>query len=330
MKILALETSCDETACAIVNDGREVLASVVRSQIETHTATGGVVPEVAAREHLLYVNDVVDEALSQAGLSLGQVDAFAATLGPGLVGALLAGATTAKTLSLALDKPFLGVHHLRGHIASVYLDSNLEPPFLCLLVSGGHTLLTHVQSYRDMYIVGQSLDDAVGECFDKSARLMGLGYPGGPAVERQALLGDATRHKLPVAKTEQPFDFSFSGLKTAVLRLWQQAETLGDRQLLIQDVCASLQATITKTLLDKTSACAASLGVSTVVVVGGVAANVAIRQGFQDWSSHGPSRRVVFPPLAYCMDNAAMIASAAYYCPLTDDLSQDVFPRGPL
>lgn len=331
MKILALETSCDETACAIVEDGRRVLASVIRSQIETHTLTGGVVPEVAAREHLLYVNTVIDEALSQAGMTLGEVDAFAATLGPGLVGALLAGATAAKTLSVALGKPFLGVHHLRGHIASVYLESDLAPPFLCLLVSGGHTMLLHVADYQTMHLVGESLDDAVGECFDKSARLMGLGYPGGPAVDRLASQGDPERFPLPTAKTEQAFDFSFSGLKTAVLRLWQQADThAAGRDRFIWDLCASLQATIAATLLDKTARCAEHLGVATIVVVGGVAANSGIRQAFHGWAEQDANRRVVFPSLAYCMDNAAMIASAAHFCPLTSDLSQDVFPRGPI
>jgi N6-L-threonylcarbamoyladenine synthase len=222
MKILALETSCDDTAAAIVEDGRTVLASVMAGQVDLHAPYGGVIPENAAREHLTSINACIATCLAQANLGLHDIDAFAATLGPGLIGSLLVGANTAKTLSVMTGKPFLGVHHLHGHIASNYLDSQLEPPFLCLLVSGGHTQLVHVPSLTQWHIMGQTQDDAVGEAYDKVARLLGLGFPGGPIMDQRARLGNPKAYALPTASMKHPWDFSFSGLKTATSRLIEQ------------------------------------------------------------------------------------------------------------
>jgi len=331
--ILALESSCDDTACAIVRNGREVLASVIDSQFDVHERYGGVIPELAARAHVLSANTVVEKALEQAGLTLNDMDAIAATMGPGLIGSLLVGANTAKTLSLIANKPFIGVHHLYAHVASNYLESDLEPPFLCLLVSGGHTQLIHVSDWDRMEIIGETLDDAVGEVYDKVAREMGLGFPGGAVLDKLAQDGDAKRFPFPVAKTKLPFDYSFSGLKTAALRAWRDASAdYGNDPVprdLLCDMAASFQATVVKTLMRKLLKCADEKGVKTLTLAGGVSANSALRQAFVELAPQG--FRIQIPKFAYCTDNAAMVGACAYFNPLNvNTLESDVFSRSPL
>ncbi len=329
---MALESSCDETAAAIVKDGRQVLSNVIHSQIALHKQYGGVVPEAAAREHILSVNACIDEALKTAGLSLEQIDAFAATLGPGLVGSLLIGSNAGKTLSFLTQKPFLGVNHLYGHVASNFLESDLAPPFLCLLVSGGHTQLIHVEDYAKMTILGETLDDAVGEAYDKVARLMGLPYPGGPNLDKLAQTPEANPRAftLPKAKTQRPFDFSFSGLKTAALRTYEAAvnalpdQTASPGLAAVQaNMAASFQHTVVQTLLDKTLACARHLDLNTIAIAGGVSANQGLRQGFLAQDGF----RIYLPKMAFCTDNAAMIAASAYFNPITTSLETEVFSR---
>lgn len=333
-KILALESSCDDTAVAIVEDGRRVLASVITSQTELHAQFGGVVPEAAAREHIESVNLALQAALDQAGCALEDMDAFAATLGPGLIGSLLVGANTGKTLSLITGKPFLGVNHLYAHVASNYLESDLEPPFLCLLVSGGHTQLIVVESYETMRIVGSTLDDAVGEAYDKVARLMALPYPGGPVLDRLAASGNPKAFALPKATVDGPFDFSFSGLKTASARAFEKARTLLGPdaepdlvEALQRDMAASFQHTVVETLFEKTVRCAQAHNLSTITIAGGVSANWGLRQRFERFVQENPAFRLYVPKMAFCTDNAAMVAASAYVNPITDDIRQEVFSR---
>ncbi|WP_199245486.1 tRNA (adenosine(37)-N6)-threonylcarbamoyltransferase complex transferase subunit TsaD [[Phormidium] sp. ETS-05] len=313
--VLAIETSCDETAAAIVKN-REVLSNTVASQIAAHQQYGGVVPEVASREHLETINYVVASALEQAGLDWSDIDGIAATVAPGLVGALLVGLSAAKTLAIVHGKPFLGIHHLEGHIAASYLtDPDLQPPFLCLLVSGGHTSMIAVGDGGSYETLGQTRDDAAGEAFDKVARLLNLGYPGGPAIDKIAKQGNGNAFALPEGKISlpgggyHPYDCSFSGLKTAVLRLVQKLEA-ETGAVPVSDIAASFQETVARTLTKRTIACAKDLGLNTIVVGGGVAANSSLRQHLQQAASQS-SRRVIFPPLKFCTDNAAMIACAA-------------------
>jgi N6-L-threonylcarbamoyladenine synthase len=332
--ILAIESSCDDTAVAVVKNGRHVLASVRQCQTTVHAPYGGVIPELAARQHVTTINPLIAQALKQAGQSLQTIDAIAATFGPGLIGSLLVGVSTAKALSAVAGKPLIAVHHLRAHVASCYLGSNLEPPFVCLLVSGGHTQLLYVEAYEQITLIGQTLDDAVGEAYDKVARLMGLGFPGGALIDALAQEGEPV-YALPKARTQNPFDFSFSGLKTATLRLWQQetASYLDAKQAVPlgvkANIAASFQKTVVDTLVQKVVACATSLGCNTVTVAGGVSANKALREalnGLQE--SHG--YKVIMPAMAYCTDNAAMVGASAYFNPYAtaDTLSLDVFSRG--
>ena len=331
-RILAIESSCDDTACAIVEDGRTVLTSVIDSQLDVHARYGGVIPELAARSHVHSVNAVVAEALEQAGMSLADMDAIASTLGPGLLGSLLVGANTAKTLSLLANKPFLGVNHLKAHVASNYLESDLEPPFIGLLVSGGHTQLLQVNGYDDICIVGETLDDAVGEVYDKLAREMGLGFPGGAVLDKLAQAGNAKAFALPVARTKNAYDYSFSGLKTAVLKVWRtEAEPYLSTQTpvplqLVQDVSASFQATIVKTLMRKLRQLSEETGVKTLTLAGGVSANSALRQAFLDLEAD--DFRIHIPARRFCTDNAAMVGASAYFNPLSENqLNIDVFSR---
>ncbi len=341
MRILALETSCDETAAAIVEDGRAVLSSVIYTQIDLHSPFGGVVPEAAARQHAETMNACIEHALSEANLSLSQVDCIAATLGPGLIGSLLIGANTAKTLSLLAEKPFRGVHHLYAHVCSNYLESSLEPPFLCLLVSGGHTQLLHVKSYKETEILGETLDDAVGEAYDKIGRLLELGFPGGPAVDKLSTSGNPKAYPLPISKIKTPYDFSFSGLKTATMRAYEKAcaneiteiskvSENQDLNRIKKDICASFQRTVVETLFRKTHACAEALGVKTLAIAGGVSANQGIRQRFKQFAQENPDYTLYIPPMDYCTDNAAMIASSAFFNPITHDVNQEVFSRMPV
>lgn len=328
MKILALETSCDETSCAVVENGRQVLSLVISSQADFHAKYGGVIPEFAARQHLDVVNWVVQEALDKAGLALPDVDAVAATLGPGLVGALLVGATAGKTLSLIAQKPFLGVNHLYAHVASNYLESDLEPPFLCLLISGGHTQLLHVAAYDQMTLLGETCDDAVGEAYDKVARMLGLPYPGGPHLDKLAQTGDPTAYSLTRPKTANALDFSYSGLKTATLRLVEK-ELPGalDPEAVKRNVAAAFQRVATQILVDKTLAAVQSLGLTTLAVAGGVAANSAVRRGFEEAVAAREGFRLFIPKLVYCTDNAAMVGASAYFAPISRDLATEVFSR---
>ncbi|MEB3292732.1 MAG: tRNA (adenosine(37)-N6)-threonylcarbamoyltransferase complex transferase subunit TsaD [Synechococcales bacterium] len=313
--VLAIETSCDETGVAIVKN-RQVLSNVVASQIETHQQYGGVVPEVASRQHVEGVNLAIAQALTDANLTWTEIDAIAGTCAPGLIGALLVGLTAAKTLAIVHNKPFIGLHHLEGHIYASYLsEPTLEPPFLCLLVSGGHTSLIHVKECGLYQVLGQTRDDAAGEAFDKVARLLKLGYPGGPIIDRLAGTGNSQAFPLPEGQIRlpqggiHPYDSSFSGLKTAVLRLVQTLETQ-DSELPIADLAASFQATVAKALTKRAIACAQDFGLTTIAVGGGVAANRGLRQHLT--TTAAPlGIRVLFPPMKYCTDNAAMIACAA-------------------
>ncbi|MEJ6481157.1 tRNA (adenosine(37)-N6)-threonylcarbamoyltransferase complex transferase subunit TsaD [Nostoc punctiforme UO1] len=313
--VLAIETSCDETAVAIVNN-RKVCSSIVASQIPVHQQYGGVVPEVASRQHLETINVAIAQALEQAQLDWGQIDAIAATCAPGLVGALLVGLTAAKTLAMVHNKPFLGVHHLEGHIYATYLsESSLNPPFLSLLVSGGHTSLIFVKDCGNYETLGQTRDDAAGEAFDKVARLLKLGYPGGPVIDKLAQQGNPQAFALPEGKVSLPgggfhrYDASFSGLKTAVLRLVQQLEKDGG-QVPVADVAASFQETVARSLTKRAIACALDYGLDTIAIGGGVAANSGLRKNLQA-AAIKHNLRVLFPPLKFCTDNAAMIGCAA-------------------
>ena len=313
--VLAIETSCDETAVAIVNN-RQVCSSIVASQILVHQKYGGVVPEVASRQHLETINGAIAQALEQAKLNWGQIDGIAATCAPGLVGALLVGLTAAKTLAILHQKPFLGVHHLEGHIYATFLsEPSLEPPFLSLLVSGGHTSLIYVKKCGVYETLGETRDDAAGEAFDKVARLLKLGYPGGPVIDKLSQEGNPQAFALPEGKVSlpgggyHPYDGSFSGLKTAVLRLVQQLEKDGG-QVPVADVAASFQETIARSLTKRAIACALDHGLNTIAVGGGVAANSGLRKHLQTAATKH-KLRVLFPPLEFCTDNAAMIACAA-------------------
>ncbi len=331
--IMAIESSCDETACAIVKNGREVIANVVASQIKTHAKYGGVIPEIAAREHLDSINIVIDEAFAQAketcGLNPKDITAFAGTVGPGLVGCLLVGLNAAKTLSLVYDKPFIGVNHLNAHLCGNYLDTDLKPPFMALLISGGHTQIIDVESYSKQTIIGETIDDAVGEAYDKVARLIGLPYPGGPRLDKLAQEGNPKAYILPQAKVDG-FNFSFSGLKTAVLRLVKdlkaQYNTEELPQNIVNDLCASFQETASKTLAKKLKKAVEERGYNQVVIAGGVAANSEIRRKIFDFEKDG--YKVFAPPMKYCTDNAAMVASCAYFNTNTfDDIDVEVFSR---
>lgn len=342
--IMAIETSCDETACAIVKNGREVLSNVVASQIKTHEKYGGVIPEIAAREHLEAINVVIDKAFEQANLKPADITAFAGTVGPGLVGALLVGLNATKTLALVHDKPFIGVNHLNAHVCANYIDTDLKPPFIALLVSGGHTQIIEVKSHSEQVILGETIDDAVGEAYDKVARLIGLPYPGGPLLDRLAREGNPHAYKLPEGRVEG-YDFSFSGLKTAVLRLVQKLEQEGKMArgqdgkqnnepafkpsclpAITKDVCASFQETVSATLLKKVKRALEEKGYKQVVLAGGVAANSEIRRKFFELENEG--YRVNAPAMKYCTDNAAMVASCAYFSTNTfDDVDVEVFSR---
>lgn len=329
--IMAIESSCDETACAIVKNGREVLANVVASQIKTHAQFGGVIPEIAAREHLDAINIIIDEAFEQAKLKPNDITAFAGTVGPGLVGALLVGLNATKTLALVYDKPFIGINHLHAHVAANYIDTDLEPPFIALLISGGHTQIIEVKSFAEQRIIGETIDDAVGEAYDKVARLIGLPYPGGPLLDKLAREGNPFSYELPEAKVGE-YDFSFSGLKTAVLRLTQRLkkenniEKFDTEMQITKDICASFQEAVSSVLLKKVKHALEANNCKQVVLAGGVAANSEIRRKFFELEKDG--YRVNAPSMKFCTDNAAMVASSAYFSQNTfDDINVEVFSR---
>lgn len=309
--ILGIESSCDETAAAVVAGGRRVLSNVIASQIDLHKKYGGVVPEIASRKHLEAVLPVIKEALTTAGVTLADVDAIAVTHGPGLVGTLLVGLSAAKALAYATDKPLVGVNHLHGHIAANFLrEDPPEFPLVCLVVSGGHTDLIYMTGHGQMELLGRTRDDAAGEAFDKAARSVGLGYPGGPQVEKLAALGNPEAVPLPQARTEGPYDFSFSGLKTAVLQYAQKKGPLDDQQR--ADLAASFQRAVTGVLADKTLKAARAMGVKQVIMAGGVAANGALRRAMAE-ALTPDGIRLGFPPPILCTDNAAMIAAAGHH-----------------
>ncbi|MGF1460781.1 MAG: tRNA (adenosine(37)-N6)-threonylcarbamoyltransferase complex transferase subunit TsaD [Leptolyngbyaceae cyanobacterium] len=314
--VLAIETSCDETAVAVVRD-RTVLSSVVASQINIHQRYGGVVPEVASRAHVENLGAVTQAALTEAGVGWPALDGIAATCAPGLVGALMVGMTAGKTLAMLYDKPFIGVHHLEGHIYAAYLSQpELQPPYLCLLVSGGHTSFIYVKDCGIYEQLGKTRDDAAGEAFDKVARLLDLGYPGGPIIDRLAVQGDSTRFQLPEGNISlpeggfHPYDCSFSGLKTAMLRLVQNLQGKGIAPLPIADLCASFQATVARGLTKRAIRCASDHDLTTIALGGGVAANSGLRAHLSAAAAEN-GLTVLFPPLQYCTDNAAMIGCAA-------------------
>lgn len=324
--IMAIESSCDETACSIVKNGREVIANVVASQIKTHAQFGGVIPEIAAREHLESINVVIEETFRQAkenaGINPSDITAFAGTVGPGLVGCLLVGLNAAKSLALVYDRPFIGVNHLNAHLCGNYLDTDLKPPFMALLVSGGHTQIIDVKSNSMQTIIGETIDDAVGEAYDKVARLIGLPYPGGPRLDKLAQEGNPHAFKLPDAKVDG-YNFSFSGLKTAVLRL---VKSFDNKELPVNDICASFQETVSSTLCKKLKRALEENDYKQVVIAGGVAANSEIRKKIFGFEKEGYT--VFAPPMKYCTDNAAMVASCAYFNTNTfDDVDVEVFSR---
>ena len=312
MNILAVESSCDETAVAIVRDGREVLTDCIASQVDLHRLYGGVVPEIASRKHIEAIYALADQALTEAGLTRSQLDAVAVTYAPGLIGAVLVGVNFAKAAAYALGKPLIPVHHIRGHIAANYLAyPELEPPFLCLVVSGGHTMIVNVKDYTEMEILGTSLDDAAGECFDKVARVLGMPYPGGAALDRMAATGDETRYTLPRSKPgENPYNMSFSGLKTAALNLIHHAEQIGE-ELNIPDLCASFSAAVSDTLVPRVVMALEETGCRKIAVAGGVAANSRIRRDILA-AAQKLGAQVYMPPLTLCGDNGAMIGAQAY------------------
>ena len=312
MKVLAVESSCDETSVAVVKDGREVYSNVIASQIDTHKKFGGVVPEIASRQHVEAINTVLKEGLDQAGLKLEDIDIIAATKGPGLIGALLVGLSAGKALALATGKPFVGVNHIVGHVCANYISfKNLEPPFIGLIISGGHTYLIEVKDYVDFTLHGRTVDDAVGEAFDKVARSLGLAYPGGPLIDALAKKGKETIEFPRVMIKEDNYNFSFSGLKTAVLNYLNSTRLRGE-EIVTEDVCKSFQEAVVDVLLEKSFRLVREKNMDKIVLCGGVSANSRIREAFEE-RGREENIKIFYPELKLCTDNAAMIASAAYY-----------------
>ena len=313
VKILAIESSCDETAAAVVVNGREVRSNVISSQIALHTLYGGVVPEIASRKHIEKINQVITQALEDADTTLEEIDAIGVTYGPGLVGALLVGVAEAKAIAYAAKKPLVGVHHIEGHICANYIENKeLEPPFLCLVASGGHTHLVKVADYGKYEIIGRTRDDAAGEAFDKVARAIGLGYPGGPKIDKVSKEGNPHAIEFPRAKIAgAEFDFSFSGVKSAVLNYLNQCEMKGIK-ISQADVAASFQQSVVDVLAGRAIAAAKKLGEKRIAVAGGVAANSALRQRLKE-ECEKEGIALCYPSPVYCTDNAAMIAAQGYY-----------------
>ena len=313
MNILAVESSCDETAVAIVRNGREVLTDCIASQVDLHRIYGGVVPEIASRMHIEAIYGLADQALERANLTRNDIDAIAVTYAPGLIGAVLVGVNFAKAAALAMHKPLIPVHHIRGHIAANYIAyPELKPPFVCLVVSGGHTMFVDVQDYTKMEIMGTTLDDAAGECFDKVARVLGMPYPGGAALDKMAATATQDCYKLPCSKPgDNPLDMSFSGLKTATLNLIHHAEQVGE-ELDIPNLCASFSTAVSDTLVPRAELALKKTGYSKLAVAGGVAANSRIRKDLQEMTDR-LGVQLYMPPLSLCGDNAAMIGAQAFY-----------------
>lgn len=311
--ILAIESSCDETAAAVVKNGRTVLSNVISSQIELHKLYGGVVPEIASRKHIEKINQVIEEALDAAGMTLEEMDAIGVTYGPGLVGALLVGVAEAKAIAYAANKPLVGVHHIEGHISANYIENlDLEPPFVCLVVSGGHTHLVVVNDYGKYQIIGRTRDDAAGEAFDKVARAIGLGYPGGPKIDKLSKEGNPNAIKFPKAHIEDgPYDFSFSGVKSAVLNYINGAQMKGET-IVEADIAASFQKAVTDVLVEHAMMAVKDFGMKKFAIAGGVASNSTIR-GAMKAACEKNGIEFYQPSPIFCTDNAAMIGVAAYY-----------------
>lgn len=311
--ILAIESSCDETAAAVVKNGREILSNVISSQIDLHTLYGGVVPEIASRKHIEKSNQVIEEALKEAGVTLSDITAIGVTYGPGLVGALLVGVAEAKAIAYAAGLPLVGVHHIEGHISANYIENKeLEPPFVCLVVSGGHTHLVVVRGYGEYEIIGRTRDDAAGEAFDKVARAIGLGYPGGPKVDKLAREGNPHAIEFPRAQIEgAPYDFSFSGVKSAVLNHLNSCQMKGE-EVNRADLAASFQASVIEALVSRAIRATKEYGFDKLAIAGGVASNSALREALQT-ACDNEGIRFYHPSPIYCTDNAAMIGVAAYY-----------------
>lgn len=330
MNILAIETSCDETSVAVLKDGREVLSNIISSQIDIHKKFGGVVPEIASRKHIESINNILQEALDTAGMGFSDIDLIAVTQGPGLVGALLVGLSTAKALAYGLDIPIIGVNHIEGHICANYIQhKDLKPPFTCLIVSGGHTYLIHVNDYVDYELVGRTRDDAAGEAFDKVARAIGLPYPGGPQIDRLAKIGNKDAIHFPrVIIDERTYDFSFSGLKTAVLNHINQAKQRNE-EIVIEDLAASFQAAVLDVLVDKSFRLAKERNSNKLVIAGGVAANEGLRASLEERGKK-EGVEIFYPSRVLCTDNAAMIGSAGYFnykSAKVSDLGMNVMPN---
>lgn len=329
INILAIETSCDETSAAVVRDGREVLSNIIYTQIETHKLFGGVVPEIAGRQHIMKIDSVVSQAMEQSGLSFGDISAVAVTYGPGLVGALLVGLSHAKALAFALGKPLVPVHHIEGHIAANYIEHKwLEPPFVCMVASGGHTHLVNIESYNKFEILGRTRDDAAGEAYDKVARVIGLTYPGGPQIDKLSEQGDPFAIKFPRAVLEDgSYDFSFSGLKSAVLNYVNKAK-MKDEPINTADIAASFQQAVIEVLTEKSIKACREYNSSIFALAGGVSANKHLRAAMQAACDQNGIRFCVPRPVL-CTDNAAMIGCAGYYEFIngnTADMSLNAYP----
>ena len=328
--ILAIESSCDETAAAVCLNGREAASNIISSQIEIHKLYGGVVPEIASRHHLDNVNPVVDQALEEAGISMDEIDAIAVTYGPGLVGALLIGLATAKAYALATGKPLIGVNHIQGHVCANYIaHPDLEPPFMALVISGGHTNIVDVKDYQTYHVLGSTRDDAAGEAYDKVSRVLGLGYPGGPLIDKIAKAGDPQAAPFKRVYLEKgSLDFSFSGIKTGVLN-YINGEKQAGREVNVADVAAGFQEAVLEVVVNKTVGAALQRGEDKIVVAGGVAANSRLREMLgEECRKHGLG--LYYPPPVLCTDNAAMIGCAAYYkfmAGQTDGLDLDAIPN---
>lgn len=326
---LAIESSCDETAVAVLKNGREVLSNIINTQMDLHKKFGGVVPEVASRKHIENIDSVLEEALEKANITLNDIDHIAVTYGPGLVGALLVGLSHAKALAYTLNKPLVGVNHIEGHVSANYIEhKDLKPPCITLIVSGGHTHLVEVKDYGEYEILGRTRDDASGEAFDKIARAMGLGYPGGPIVDRLAKEGNKNAIDFPRAFKDDGYDFSFSGLKSAALN-YLNGKKMKNEEIVVEDVCASFQEAIVDILSSKAIKAAKEKGYNTVTLAGGVACNSALREKITELGKVN-NIDVKYPPLVLCTDNAAMIGCAGYYNYINgrrDDMSLNAVPN---
>lgn len=332
IKILSIETSCDETAAAVVRNGREVLSNVIATQIDLHKKFGGVVPEIASRMHIEKINHVIREALEKADTTLDEIDAIGVTYGPGLVGALLVGVVAAKAIAFSKNIPLVGVHHIEGHIAANYIEHlDLEPPFLCLVVSGGHTHLVHVEDYYSYEIIGKTRDDAAGEAYDKVARAIGLAYPGGPKIDKLSLEGNPNAIVFPKAMLDEGYDFSFSGVKSSVLNYVNSCKMKGET-INEADIAASFQKSVVDVLTTKAIKLAKEKNINKIALAGGVAANQGLRRSM-DEACNENNINLYYPKMSLCTDNAAMIGSAAYYEYLSGkraDMKLNAIPNLPL